>query len=132
MIPKFIRLMSAGERPTIYGDGSAARDFTYVANVVDANIAAAQAPNAAGLAINVASGTSHTVLQLVAMLNELMGTELEPVHLDPRPGDVLVSEADVSLARERLGYEPAVHFGEGLRRTIDWIASTSAAEAVAP
>ena len=132
VIPKFIRLMSAGERPTIYGDGSAARDFTYVANVVDANIAAAQAPNAAGLAINVASGTSHTVLQLVAMLNELMGTDLEPVHLDPRPGDVLVSEADVSLARERLGYEPAVHFGEGLRRTIDWIASSSAAEAVAP
>jgi UDP-glucose 4-epimerase len=61
-----------------------------------------------------------------------MGGELERVHLDPRPGDVLVSEADVSLADERLGYEPAVHFGEGLRRTIDWIAATSAAQAAAP
>ncbi len=132
VIPKFIRLMRAGERPTIYGDGSAARDFTYVSNVVDANIAAAHAPNAAGLTINVASGISHTLLELVAMLNELMGTELEPVHLDPRPGDVLLSEADISLAHERLGYEPAVHFGEGLRRTIDWADSTSAPEVAAP
>ena len=74
VIPKFIRLMRAGERPTIYGDGSAARDFTYVSNVVDANIAAAHAPDAAGLTINVASGISHTLLELVTALNELMGT----------------------------------------------------------
>ena len=132
MIPKFIRLMRAGEPPTIYGDGSAARDFTHVANVVDANIAAAHAANAAGLTINVATGISHTLLELVATLNQLMGTELEPVHLDPRAGDVAVSEADVSLAHDRLGYEPAVDFGEGLRRTINWIASISAANAAAP
>ena len=131
VIPKFIRLMRAGEAPTIYGDGSAARDFTHVANVVDANIAAAYSSGASGLTINVASGTSHTLLELVATLNELMGTDFEPVHLDPRPGDVPVSEADVSLARETLGYEPLVHFGEGLRRTINWIASSSAAAATA-
>jgi UDP-glucose 4-epimerase len=129
VIPKFIRLMLAGKPPTIYGDGSAARDFTHVSNVIDANIAAAHAPNAAGLTMNVATGSSHTLLQLVARLNELMGTELEPVHVDPRPGDVPMSEADVSLARDTLGYEPAVHFDEGLRRTIDWIASTGAADA---
>lgn len=132
VIPKFIGMMRAGEPPTIYGDGSAARDFTHVENVVDANIAAARASNAAGLAINVATGSSRTLLELVSTLNELMGTELVPVHLDTRPGDVPVSEADISLARERLEYEPAVDFGEGLRRTINWIASTSAVEAGAP
>jgi nucleoside-diphosphate-sugar epimerase len=123
VIPKFIRLMRAGEPPTIYGDGLAARDFTHIANVVDANIAAAHASNADGLAINVATGGSHTLLELVATLNELMGTKLEAAHLDPRPGDVALSEADVSLAHETLGYEPSVPFGEGLRRTINWIAS---------
>ena len=132
VIPKFIRAMHAGERPIVYGDGSAARDFTHIDNVVDANIAASRAPDATGLTINVAMGSSHTLLDLVATLNELMGTELEPVHVDPRPGDVPVSEADISLARERLAYEPAVSFGEGLRRTIDWVASTSSEAAAAP
>ena len=131
VIPKFIRAMHAGEPPTIYGDGSAARDFTHIDNVVDANIAAASASEASGLAMNVAMGSSHTLLELVATLNELMATQLEPVHVDPRPGDVPMSEADISLARERLGYEPAVSFGEGLRRTIDWVASTSSEGAAA-
>jgi UDP-glucose 4-epimerase len=126
VIPKFIRAMQGGQRPTIFGDGSAARDFTHIDNVVDANIAAAQEANANGLAMNVAMGGSHTLLELVAMLNELMATELEPVHVEPRPGDVPVSEADISLARERLGYEPAISFAEGLRRTISWIGATSA------
>jgi UDP-N-acetylglucosamine/UDP-N-acetyl-alpha-D-glucosaminouronate 4-epimerase len=132
VIPKFITQMLAGQSPTIYGDGLAARDFTHVANVVDATVAAARAPNAVGLTINVATGISHTLLELVATLNELMATDLEPVHLDPRPGEVAVSQADVSLARERLGYEPAVGFGEGLRRTIDWISSTTSADTAEP
>jgi nucleoside-diphosphate-sugar epimerase len=132
VIPKFIKVMLAGERPIIYGDGSAARDFTHVDNVLEANIAAARAPNAVGLTMNVATGSSHTVLELVATLNSLMGTSIEPVYVDPRPGDVAVSEADVSLARETLGYEPAIQFSEGLRRTIDWIAATGAVEAAAP
>ena len=129
VIPRFINAMQRGEPPTIYGDGSAARDFTFIDNVVDANLAAARSPEATGLAINVATGGSHTLLELVASLNELMGTSFEPVHVPPRAGDVPVSEADISLARERLGYAPAVDFTEGLRRTIDWIAATASASA---
>jgi nucleoside-diphosphate-sugar epimerase len=132
VIPKFIRQMLAGKPPTIYGDGSAARDFTHVANVVEANIAAAQSPAAIGETINIASGASHTLLELVATLNNLLGTELAPVHFDPRPGEVAVSQADISLARERLEYVPAVSFEEGLRRTIEWISSTTSADTAAP
>ena len=82
MIPKFIRLMRAGEPPTIYGDGSAARDFTHVADVVDANIAP-RTRRTAGLTINVATGISHTLLELVATLNELMGSNSNPSTLIP-------------------------------------------------
>jgi UDP-glucose 4-epimerase len=126
VIPKFIRLMASGEPPTIYGDGLHARDFTHIDNVVDANLAAADAPDASGLAINVATGGSHTLLDLVSELNELMGTAFAPIHAEPRAGDVPFSEADISLARERLGYEPAVTFTDGLRRTIDWLARPEA------
>jgi nucleoside-diphosphate-sugar epimerase len=124
VIPKFVRMMLAGERPPIFGDGTAARDFTHVDNVVDANVAAARTPPAAGQVINIAMGRSHSIAELVATLNELLGTALEPTHEDPRPGEVAASEADISLARELLGYDPSVGFSEGLRRTIDWIASS--------
>jgi nucleoside-diphosphate-sugar epimerase len=129
VIPKFIRMMLAGERPTIFGDGHHSRDFTHVDNVVQANLSAAAALAANGLAINVAMGDNHTLNQLVDNLNELMGTSLEPVYLDPRPGDVPESQADISRAREALGYEPTVDFTTGLRRTIDWIADSGAPEA---
>jgi UDP-glucose 4-epimerase len=132
VIPRFIRAMRAGIRPTVYGDGSTARDFTHVANVVEANLAAATAPGAVGLTLNVATGTSHTLLELVAALNDLLETDLAPRHVEPRTGDVPMSQADVSLARERLGYEPVVHFREGLRRTIDWMVSSEDAQLSAP
>jgi len=123
VIPKFIHQMLAGERPTINGDGKTARDFTHIQNVVDANVAATTAAAANGRVMNVAMGGSHTLLELVANLNELLGTDLEPAHGPPRPGDVALSEADVSLARDLIGYEPVVDFEEGLRRTIEWIRS---------
>ena len=123
VIPKFIHQMLAGERPTINGDGKTARDFTHIQNVVDANLAATTAAAANGRVMNVAMGGSHTLLELVANLNELLGTDLEPAHGPPRPGDVALSEADVSLARDLIGYEPVVDFEEGLRRTIEWIRS---------
>jgi UDP-glucose 4-epimerase len=122
VIPKFIRMMLAGQQPTINGDGNTARDFTHVDNVVDANVAAATAPAANGLVVNVAMGGSHTLLDLVQELNRLLGTSLEPVFGAPRPGDVALSQADVSLASRVLAYRPAVDFREGLERTINWIA----------
>ena len=127
VIPKFIRAMLSGERPTIFGDGSNSRDFTHVENVVQANLAAAESRSAVGLAINVAMGECHTLNELVQTLNELLGTDLEPIYTDPRPGDVPESLADVSRARELLGYSPTVDWETGLRRTIDWLAATSSA-----
>ena len=127
VIPKFIRLMLDGERPTIFGDGSNSRDFTHIDNVVQANLAAANEQAAAGFPINVAMGETHTLNALVELLNELMGTDLEPIYTDPRPGDVPESQADITRARELLRYAPQVDFVSGLRRTIDWISSTGAA-----
>jgi nucleoside-diphosphate-sugar epimerase len=123
VIPKFIRAMLSRERPTINGDGHSSRDFTHVENVVQANLAAAGAPSSAmGVTINIAMGESHTLNQLVATLNELLGCEVEPLYGPPRPGDVAESLADISRARELLGYAPAVDFVTGLQRTISWIA----------
>jgi nucleoside-diphosphate-sugar epimerase len=124
VIPKFIRLMLRGQRPTVFGDGHASRDFTHVDNVVAANLAAADAPDAPGRIINVAMHDSHTINQLVQMLNILMSSDIEPIYSDPRPGDVPESLADISLAGEILGYHPIVSFEFGLRRTIDHIAQT--------
>lgn len=122
VIPKFIQMMLNGERPTIFGDGFTSRDFTHIENVVQANLAAAAESTPSGLVFNIAMGRSRTLNQLVESLNELLGTSLEPVYQSPRPGDVPDSLADVSLAREVLGYQPSVDFVDGLRRTIDWIA----------
>jgi nucleoside-diphosphate-sugar epimerase len=121
VIPKFIRLMRTGERPPIFGTGENSRDFTYIDNVVQANLLAIDAPAAPGKAINVAMHDSHTLIELVERLNALLGTELDPTHLPPRPGDVPHSMADISLAREVLGYAPTVDFTTGLERTIAWI-----------
>jgi nucleoside-diphosphate-sugar epimerase len=125
VIPKFIRMILAGERPTIHGDGETSRDFTHVDNVIAANIAAIDAPDALGQYINVAMQESHTLNQLVTTLNRLIGTDLEPVYGPSRPGDVTASMADISLARRLLGYDPIVSFEEGLRRTIAHVSETT-------
>jgi nucleoside-diphosphate-sugar epimerase len=121
VIPKFIRLMLDGERPMIFGDGETSRDFTHVENVVQANLAAAAEPAAAGRVMNVAVGSSYTLNELVRTLRELLDSDVEPDYAPPRPGDVRESLADISLARELIGYEPSVGFEEGLERTIAWI-----------
>ncbi len=123
VIPKFIGLMLSGQRPTIHGDGSASRDFTHIDNVLAANLAAARAPDAAGRVINVATQGSHTINDLVARLNALLGLEIKPIYGPPRPGDVPESLADISLAKQILDYEPTVGFDEGLRRTIDHLSA---------
>lgn len=127
VIPKFIRMMLDGQRPTIFGDGETSRDFTHVENVVEANLAAAVEPAAAGRVMNIAVGSSHTLNELVGELQGLVDSELEPEYGAPRPGDVSESLADVSLARELLGYEPRIEFEEGLQRTIEWIVEQRAA-----
>jgi UDP-glucose 4-epimerase len=121
VIPKFIRLLLDGERPTIFGDGETSRDFTHVENVVEANLSAAVAPAAAGRVMNVAIGHAHTLNELVRTLARLLDSDLEPDYAAPRAGDVRESVADVSLARELIGYEPSVDLEEGLERTIAWI-----------
>ena len=121
VIPKFIRAMLDGERPTIFGDGETSRDFTHVENIVEANLAAAAEPAAAGRVMNVAIGSSHTLNELVETLRRLLDSDIEPDFAPSRPGDVPESLADVSLARELIGYEPSVAFEEGLERTIAWI-----------
>ena len=132
VIPKFIRMMLDGQPPTIFGDGQTSRDFTHVENVVEANLAAAVEPAAAGRVMNIAVGSSHTLNELVSTLQGLLDSELEPEYGAPRPGDVSESLADVSLARELLGYEPRIEFEEGLQRTIAWIVEQRAAHEARP
>jgi UDP-glucose 4-epimerase len=122
VIPLFITAMLAGRRPTIFGDGHQSRDFTYIANVVHGNLLAADtdAKNVSGRVFNVANGRSTSLLELLELLNRLLGTKIEPVHADARVGDVRESLADITQARNRLAYEPQVAFEEGLRRSIDY------------
>jgi len=123
VIPKFIRMMLAGERPTIHGDGTASRDLRRERGA--GNLAAATAPEAVGRAINVAMNGSHTIDELVQTLNNLMSTNLEPVYGEPRAGDVPESRADISLAQRIPDYQPTVSFEEGLTRTIEHIAEAA-------
>jgi UDP-glucose 4-epimerase len=132
VIPKFIRLMLDGRRPTIFGDGQTSRDFTHIENVVEANFAAAAEPAAAGRVMNIAVGSSRTLNEVVGTLGRLLGSDLEPDYAPPRPGDVPESLADVSLARELIGYEPSVDFEDGLQRTIAWIAEQRTAHEARP
>src|SRR5262245_18107111 len=119
VIALFAAAMAAGRAPAVHGDGLQSRDFTYVANAVQALVRAAEAPGASGHVYNVGTGRSVTVLELVAALNRLLGTDLAPAFGPPRPGDVRYSRADIGRARRDLGYEPAVPFEEGLARTLD-------------
>lgn len=117
VIPKFIQRMTEGLPPVIYGDGEQTRDFTYVANVVTANLAAAEEGAPSGV-YNVGVGERHSVNDLVRLVGELLDVSPDPVHDDPRPGDVRHSLADLDRIRENLGYRPQVDFVEGLRRTV--------------
>jgi nucleoside-diphosphate-sugar epimerase len=120
VIPKFIISMSKGESPHIYGDGEQSRDFTYIDNVVEANLLAAYAPSVSGEMFNIACGERNTINELVGKINEIFGTRIEPEYDSPRPGDVKHSMASIEKANKFLGYRPVVTFQEGLRRTVDW------------
>ena len=121
VVPLFVSAIAAGEPVTIHGDGEQSRDFTYVANVVDANLLAAAAAEAAGTVLNIAAGGSETVGTLAETIGRLLGKPVTREHTPPRPGDVLQSWADVTRAREVIGYEPRIGFEEGLRLTIQYL-----------
>ncbi len=122
VIALFIRAMSEGRQPAVQGDGTQGRDFTFVANAVQALVKAAAAPSAtvSGNVYNVGTGRSFTVLDLIAGLNDALGTDLLPTFGPSRVGDVRFSRADVTRARRDLGYDPQVGFADGLRQTVEW------------
>jgi UDP-glucose 4-epimerase len=129
VIPKFIRQLLEGDTITVHGDGGTSRDFTYVDNVVQANLLAASAREASGRTFNVAMGASITLNRLVATLSEILDVTVVADYGPPRAGDVRESMADVSLARDLLGYDPTVDFVTGLQRTVDWIRQSRDREA---
>lgn len=120
VIPKFIEMMGAGKRPTIFGDGEQTRDFTHVDNVVEANILAATSEVGSGEIFNITCGSSMSVNDLVEKLNVIFDSNLEPEYLPAKSGEVKHSLADVNKAKELLGFEPKVSVNEGLRRTCEW------------
>ena len=120
VIPRFITALLDGKSPVVYGDGLQSRDFTYVDNVVNANLLAAEADGAAGRAFNVACGGRYTLLDLLARLKEIIGSDIEPIHEAARAGDVRGSQASIEAAEQALGYRVSVDFEEGLRKTVDW------------
>jgi UDP-glucose 4-epimerase len=120
VVPRFITLALAGERPTINGTGDVTRDFTYVDNVVEANLRAASAALAGPVTCNIGCGDRRSLLDLVRAIAEATGRPIEPLFGPVRAGDVRDSQADISRAREQLGYEVLVRFEEGIRRTVAW------------
>jgi UDP-glucose 4-epimerase len=127
VIPLFVEALSTGMPAMVHGDGLQRRDFTYVSDVVAANLAAATVPAArcTGKVYNVAGGDGHSLLDLLELLGKLLGQEPERIHVEPRPGDIRQSWADISAARQDLRYEPQVTFEDGLRATLGWFAVRS-------
>ena len=120
VIPRFVRAMVKGEQPTIYGDGHQTRDFTYIADIVEATLSACRASNASGQAINVGGGQQTSVNELVMKLNKILGTKVSTVHVEPKKGEVRHGLADISKAKEVLGYSPRVNLDEGMRSFVQW------------
>lgn len=119
-IPAFVTAILKDEPPTIYGDGEQSRDFTYIDNVVDANLLAARAKRTQGEVINIACGQAVTVNEIIDMINNLLGKNVKPKYTAPRPGDVKHSLADITAAKNLIDFEPVVQFKDGLQKAIDW------------
>jgi nucleoside-diphosphate-sugar epimerase len=133
VLAKFCTAFLEETQPVIFGDGEQTRDFTYVENAVQANLLACEAPNVSGKVFNVGVGGRFSLNQTVELLSKISGTHLEVKYDPPRDGDIRDSQADITQARELLGYDPQVDFEEGLRRTFEWYRTTHAkAPAPAP
>jgi UDP-glucose 4-epimerase len=120
VIPLFVQAMTVGRRPHIHGDGRQSRDFTYIADVIQANLLAAEAPGVSGRVYNVACNRRTTLLELVAEINRILSTKIDPVHGEPRPGDVRHSQADISRAQADLGYRPSTDVARGIANYVKW------------
>ena len=126
VVPLFITAALKGARPIVHGDGRQSRDFTYIDNVVSANLLAATAPGATQVTANIGCGGRYDLLDLLGRIDDAVGTIADPIFQPTRPGDVRDSEADISVARERLGYDVSIPFAEGVRRTVAWYAQQHA------
>lgn len=121
-VPKFITCILKDEPPPIHGDGYQSRDFTYIDNVVAANLLAAKAPGVCGELFNIACGRAYTIRELAKMINEILGKNIKPSFLPPRLADVRHTLADISKAKKLLNFKVKVNFREGLERTVKWFA----------
>lgn len=126
VIPKFISHMLQKKSPTIFGDGLQSRDFTFVSNVVKANLMAMQSDSAVEEIINIASGHAYSLLDLIAKINSILGCEVKPIFDSPKIGEIKHSLADITKANKLLGYSPEIDFEEGLRRIIRWMRNQEA------
>lgn len=119
-IPAFVTAILKDQPPTIFGDGEQTRDFTYIDNVVDANLLAARTKHTEGRVLNIACGQAVSVNEIINVINQLTGKNIKPIYTDPRQGDVKHSLADITRAKKLIGYKPAIQFKEGLRLAIEW------------
>jgi UDP-glucose 4-epimerase len=124
VLSRFNAAVLDGTQPVVYGDGEQSRDFTYVGNVVEANILACEAKNAAGLAINIGTGFRYTLNQTLALLEKITGRPAKAKYMPRREGDIRDSQADITLAKKALAYNPRIGFEEGLKHTWDWFCNT--------
>lgn len=122
VFPAFIAALRSRTPPTIYGDGEQSRDFTFIDDVVDGNLRAAESAEANGHVINIASGSPKSVNEVLRTIADELGIWIDPVHEDPRPGDIRNSHADITRARELLSWEPRVPWDEAVRTTVKWFA----------
>ncbi len=121
VIPKFIDAFLRGNSPTVFGDGEQTRDFTFVDNVVHANILCSKAKKTSGEVINIATSSRISLNELISILKEITDRDIDPVYADPRKGDVRHSLADISRAQKMIGYQPIMDLKQGLRKTIQWM-----------
>jgi UDP-glucose 4-epimerase len=128
VVPRWVTAVLDGRQPVVNGTGEVSRDFTYIDNVVAANFLAARASSPTGLTCNVACGSRYSLLELLDAICAAAGRPTEPVFGPPRPGDILHSQADIALARQALGYEVVIPFGEGIARAVTWYRERAAGD----